>query len=83
MQADPQSFRDTRQDALAEECLRLGLGAVANSYDLRAAEINSLVQRPDYRNYLAMLHDIKLPKPRLVERIAGGMYDVTESVLLG
>jgi hypothetical protein len=34
-------------------------------------------------NYLAMLHDVELPEPRLVERIAGGVYDVTESVLLG
>lgn len=30
-----------------------------------------------------MLHDVKLPEPRLIERITGGVYDVTEAVLLG
>ena len=34
-------------------------------------------------NYLAMLHDVELPEPRLVEWIAGGVYDMTKPVLLG
>jgi hypothetical protein len=31
---------------------------------------------------LAMLHDVKLPQPRLIKRIAGGMNDVTQPILL-
>lgn len=30
-----------------------------------------------------MLHDIELPEPRLIKRIASGMYDMAESVLFG
>ena len=28
-----------------------------------------------------MLHDVKLSQPGLIERIAGGVYDMTKSVL--
>jgi hypothetical protein len=30
---------------------------------------------------LAMLHDVELSQPGLIERIAGGMYNMTKSVL--
>lgn len=29
-----------------------------------------------------MLHDIELPQPRLVEGVAGGMYNMAQSILL-
>ena len=32
---------------------------------------------------LAMLHDVELSQPRLVERIAGSEYDMVEPILLG
>jgi hypothetical protein len=32
-------------------------------------------------NNFAMLHDVELPKPCLVKRVASSMYDVTKSIL--
>ena len=45
-------------------------------------EINYCVtSRSKKRTDLAMLHDVKLSQPCLIERIAGGVYDMTKSVL--
>ena len=32
--------------------------------------------------YLAVLHDVQLPEPRMVERVAGRVYNVTQPILL-
>ena len=45
-----------------------------------SSEVKVSVTRNDY---LAMLRYVKLPKPRLVEWITGGVYNMTKSVLLG
>ena len=36
---------------------------------------------PIAQTYLAVLHDVELSQPRLIERIASGVYDMTQSVL--
>ena len=42
---------------------------------------NARKKRQKKRTHLAMLHDVELPQPGLIERIARGMYNMTKSVL--
>jgi hypothetical protein len=63
---------------LVKEGLRLHLRAVSNGDDLGNASYISIKNRP---TNLAVLHDVELPEPSLVEWITGGVYDMAQSIL--
>jgi len=81
IQPSTKPFGYTRDDTFFVKLARLSLRAVTDGYDLRGGcngEI--LVKIKDDRWSLTdftMLHYVQLPQPRLVERVAGRVDDVT------
>lgn len=83
MQRRLQTFRYTRKNTFTIVTQSLRLGAIANGNYLRVRGYELLFQiTGECSTYLAMLHDIKLPEPCLIEWITCRMNDMTQSILL-
>jgi hypothetical protein len=80
IQPRAQPPRNAGQYPLIEKRPRLRLRAIPDRKDLSTESVSNLsifLRIP----HLAMLHDIELAQPRLIERIARRVYNMAQAVL--
>ena len=83
----PNPFGNAGNDTFVKEYPHLCFREISDGdyllfYLLRKKSISNISRRKKKKRIdLAMLHDVELPQPGLIERIAGSVYNMAKSIL--